>query len=386
MAKHFKFGGSTAARTMGCPAWIRLADEVPLVLEGTSNPAADTGTMLHNCMEEIYGDETPTPDDLLVEGREYKGQHLTQELVNEKLYPAIDAVESLLDKLDIPDGGYILEPLVKIDSDIGGSIDFMAISKDKKTVLVLDYKFGHVNVDVENNKQLQFYALAAATDPATCDWFDECERIVLAIVQPNDDGDDLQTCEITMDDLDQFEADYLDAVTAADEPDALPAGGSWCRYCPAEATCPVKTGAALKATRVTELTAANLAEYLPLADEVVAWAKAVKTMAHEQMEMGTAIKGFKLVNKRASRVWNDQQAAEDKVRKAKKLKMVDGFDYKLKSPAQLEKVCKTLGVDFKAYTPYISSVSSGTTLAKESDKRPAAAPIAGLEQLNQLMT
>lgn len=387
MATHFKYGGSTAARTMGCPAWLRLAETIPLVLDGNSNPAADTGTMLHNCMEELYSLDSPieTAEELLNKGREYKGQHLTQELVNDKLNPAIDAVDGIWKELDIDLAHSYVEPLVKIDTDIGGSIDLIGISKDKKTVLILDYKFGHVSVSAEDNKQLKFYALAAATDPATRELFDACDTIVMVIIQPNDDGEDLQMSEMSMDDLDTFETEYLAAVDLSDEPTAQPKGGSWCRYCPAEATCPVKTGAALKASRVNEITSDKLAEYLPLADEVIAWAKAVKKMAHEQLELATPIKGYKLVNKRATRVWNDQNAVEDKVRKAKKIKLADGFDYKLKSPAQLEKICKELGVDFKAYAPYISSVSTGTTLAKETDKRPAALPIAGLEQLNQML-
>ena len=74
MATHLKFGGSTAARTMGCPAWQRLAEDVPLTLDGGSNPAADEGTMLHNCMEEIYATGQYDPEahhDIRVEGRYY---------------------------------------------------------------------------------------------------------------------------------------------------------------------------------------------------------------------------------------------------------------------------------------------------------------------------
>jgi hypothetical protein len=194
----------------------------------------------------------------------------------------------------------------------------------------------------------------------------------------------METFEIDMDGLDRFESMYLEAVSATEAPDAMPKSGPHCNYCPAHATCPVKTGAALKATRVNAITADKLAEYLPLAAEVTAWAKEVQKFAHEQMELGTPIKGYKLVHKRSSRVWNDQEAVENKVRKAKKIKLADGFDYKLKSPAQLEKVCKAKGVDFKTYGAFISSVSSGTTLAKEGDKRPAALPVAGLAQLNAM--
>ena len=387
MAIHFKYGGSTAARTIQCPAWARLSSELPARGE-SSNPAADEGTMLHNCMELIYGEgyeQDVTPASLIGhQAGEYKGQELTLELVETKLKPAIEAVEKLFDDYDMAD--WKVEPLVVLDDDMGGSIDLIGISLDGKTVVVADYKFGFHGVQVEHNKQGQFYVLAAATDPQTADWFENAERIVIAIIQPNNEGEDLQTWEIDMAQIDTFETEYLNAVDASEDPDALPVSGPGCTYCPAQATCPVKTGLAMKATRVNELTSDKLAEYLPLAKEVTDWAKAVEKMAHEQLELGTPIKGYKLVAKRTTRVWDNEKLVEDKVRKAKKIKLVDGFTTKLKSPAQIEKVCKALGLDFDAtYGKMQSSVSSGTTMALESDKRSAIVPLAGLEQLNQMM-
>lgn len=383
MTQHFKFGGSTAARLIGCPANLRLIAEAPTSVN-VSNPAADLGTMLHDVMEEIYGESELLPAAIIAQGREYKGQKLTQELVDEKIIPAMVCVDELMDSHDI--SNWKVEPLVKIAEDIGGSIDLIGISEDAKTVLVLDYKFGFNPVEIIGNKQLQFYALAAATDPQTRDWFDAADQIVLAIVQPNDNGEDVDTWVIDMNGLDTFETAYLRAVEDSEKPDAQPVSGDWCKYCDAHATCPVKTGLALKATRVNEITAEKLADYLPLADEVIAWSKEVQKMAYAQMELGVEIKGYKLVNKRASRVWTDRDAVEDKIRKARKIKLEQGFDLKLKSPAQFEKVCKDLAVDFEAYGQYISSVSSGTTIAKENDKRQRALPLAGLAQLNAMNT
>ena len=122
-----------------------------------------------------------------------------------------------------------------------------------------------------------------------------------------------------------------------------------------------------------------------MAAELEKWIAEVRKLALSQLELGTPIKGYKLVNKRASRVWNDQEAVEAKVRKAKKIKKEDAYDFKLKSVAQLQKVCEQKVVDFdKEYGQYVSSVSSGTTIAKESDKRPAALPVSGLAQLNAI--
>ena len=388
MATHLKYGGSTAARTIQCPAWQRLSQEVPFTLDGGSNPAADEGTMLHNCMEYLYDAVTPEIYELAdligTPVSEYKGQQLTLDLIETKLQPAMDALAELMDEYEIDD--WKVEPFVKISDDMGGSVDLIGRSADNKTVIVVDYKFGFNSVKATGNAQGQFYALAAATDDAFAEWFgSDLKTIVIAIIQPNNDGPDLDTWETTLDDIDNFETSYLTAVDRSEDPDSQPVSGPACKYCPAEAICPVKTGAAMEATRVNEITADKLAEYLPMAEEVEAWAKAVKKMAHEQLELGTPIKGYKLVNKRASRVWNDVKVVEDTVRKAKKIKLDDGFNYVLKSPAQLEKVCKSLGVDFdKIYAPMVSAVSSGTTMAKESDKRSAVIPFAGLDQLNKM--
>ena len=229
MTKHLKYGGSTAARTIQCPAWMSLTKDVPFTLEG-SNPAADEGTMLHNCMEMIYKtDDVIDPYDLIGESvAEYKGQKLTPELVDTKLSPAIKSIESLLDDYDIDD--WHCEPFVKISDDMGGSIDFIGRSEDKKTVVIADYKFGYNSVEVVNNAQAQFYALAAATDPLTVEWFGpELENIVLAIIQPNGEGDDLQTWTIDLNTIDDFETTYLNAVDESEAPNALAKSGPYCK-------------------------------------------------------------------------------------------------------------------------------------------------------------
>tara|TARA_R110002153_G_scaffold274037_1_gene446766 strand:+ start:1986 stop:3155 length:1170 start_codon:yes stop_codon:yes gene_type:complete len=386
--QHFIYGGSTAQRLISCPAWPRLSQEIPASVNEGSNPAADEGTMLHNCMEAIFDDESELDDldfikQMVKDAVEYKGQVLTQELADTKLIPALDAVYKVMKDYDIVD--WMVEPLVKYSAEIGGSIDLLLISKDGQTVVVLDYKFGFHSVTVERNAQLSFYALCAVTDAKTAHYFNNDCRVVLAVVQPNEDGDDLETWEASLNYLDKFEDVYLDAVDRSKNPESQPVSGAHCKYCPAAAICPVKTGLALKASRINELTSDRLAEYLPMAAELEKWIVEVRKLALSQLELGTHIKGYKLVNKRASRVWNDQEAVEAKVRKAKKIKKEDAYDFKLKSVAQLQKVCEQKVVDFdKEYGQYVSSVSSGTTIAKESDKRPAALPVSGLAQLNAI--
>ena len=97
---HHRYGGSTFKRTLNCPAWRKLSDQMP---SGGSSSFADEGTLLHNCCEEYFlsGKDGATPADMLIEGRSYNGVELTPELVDEKLAPAINAVTSFMAVNDI---------------------------------------------------------------------------------------------------------------------------------------------------------------------------------------------------------------------------------------------------------------------------------------------
>lgn len=392
--KHSKYGGSTMARTIGCPAWQELSKDIPRAEAG---PHADEGTMLHNCMELIYDDDNVTIGNIIQNSSRCKHNdaELTLELYKEKLVPAYEAMEKLLDELDIDD--YEVEPFVELipdvneegepeDASAGGSIDFLGVSADGKTVLVADYKFGYHQVNAENNKQGLFYALCAALDPATQHFFEEAETVVIAIVQPNDQGEVVDDWEFDIDLLDDFEQEVYDAIDKAEAGKGQPCVGSWCKYCPAEALCPAKTGSARAALRLDVEQTDQLAEALTLVGDIEDWAKAVRKMAHEQLELGTDVPGWKLVAKRATRKWTDESKVLGMVKKLRKIKVDEATTVKLATPAALEKLCKSHEVDFEKFTDYIESVSSGTTIAPESDKRPKALAQGSLEELSNALT
>lgn len=378
MTRHCRFGGSTIARTIACPSWAKLAEGLP---PGEESEYAKEGTLLHSCMEELMLNDNLTYDGLLAQGREYKGVQLTEELVAEKLRPAMDALMNLMDSFEIDN--YICEPFVSIADDIGGSIDLIGINGKGQVVLV-DYKFGHNPVSAYENKQLMFYALCASLDEATSYLFEKVNEIVQVIIQPTQESV-ASIYHYELEELAKFEQQVANAIKLARAEGDSMAVGDHCRWCPAEIVCPLKTGQALTASRMDPEQTAHLAEMLPLAEQLESWIKKVKTAAHEQLELGVPVEGYKLVAKRASRIWNDPAEVRKKVSHARKIKLEDAYDMKLKSPAQLEKVCKQKGVDFKKYQEYISSVSSGTTLAKESDTRPAVKVTANqLEELRKL--
>jgi hypothetical protein len=361
---HLPIGTSSVHRLIACPASFSRSKEAP---KGNSSSAADEGTLLHTVMEEVYQNDVDAIDQ--VGKTKYKHLVFTQDMMDAQVTPAIEATEALLDTIDAEE--LVLEQFVQyIPELVGGTLDMIAVSADEKTLLLNDYKFGFNAVAPEGNSQILLAALAARVDPKTARLFVKAEKFVAGITQPKVYFNKSATWEFTKTDIDEFE-DRLIAALNLSEGDSPPAmTGSHCQWCPAAPFCDEKMLSARGALVINPKDSTKLAEAMSVVAELEAWTKQVRALSHDLLEKGGQVEGWKLVQKRATRVWNDKEAVEDKVRKAKKIKLTEGFDSKLKSPAQLEKVCKAKGIDFKPFGTFISSVSSGTTLAAASDKRP----------------
>jgi hypothetical protein len=134
------------------------------------------------------------------------------------------------------------------------------------------------------------------------------------------------------------------------------------------------TGAVDRAvkTQVAALDGATLGAYLDQADLVEQWLSDVRGLAQTMLEAGAPVDGWKLVPKRGMRQWADEQNTADALVGAG-LDRADIYVEKIVSPAQAEKLLKKT----KQVLPdgLTVSVSSGNTLAPESDPRPSALQI-----------
>jgi len=367
--KHYKYGGSTAARTINCPAWHLLAEKVPKSPSGDGNSFADDGTLKHNCMEKLIAD--PDMDYPSLIGMKYNAQEVTQEMIDDVIIPTFEAYEMFAEKNKF--ALELSESEVFMDEEIGGTADILAANDD--TIFIGDFKFGFNLVSPEENAQGLFYAMCGTETKGVAALFEGKKKICIFIVQPQyaEQGDDIvQEWWTTPERLNEFAEEYLAAVDSQDV--NSPVAGSYCKYCPAIVVCPIKTGAARQALMIKPNSedAKVLAQALTMSHEVIEWAKAVQSFAHEQAEQGVRIEGYKLVDKRAMRKWTDEEAVLEMLRRAKKIKLEEVTDVKLKSAPQLEKLFKKKSLDFKKYDAYIGSVSSGTTLTTADDKRPEA--------------
>lgn len=353
-------GGSTAKRVMNCPGSVALVAKMP---PKPSSSYADEGTLLHDTIAQIL-DKGTDPSEYL--GTVYNGVELTQELMDTKLLPALE----LLNEID-PDSSmeFSVENRVGFDKrlpGVFGSTDLLCRVGDR--AVCLDWKFGDgVTVEATESEQLMFYSAAARRTKGLEWWHEGAKSLELVIVQPPE----IRRWTTTFKRIDQFERDLVRAVKTAQQPDAPLAAGDWCRWCAAKPVCPVMTGATDRAlaAQMDNLDAAKIGEYLQKADMLEGWVKDLRALAHQMLEAGKPVPGYKLVPKRATRQWRDQSAAYTALT-ALGLSDDDVWEpAELLSPAKVEKILKKQKLALPA--DVVVSVSSGTTMASEDDPRPA---------------
>ena len=351
-------GGSTASRVINCPGSVALVQKMP---PKPSSEFADRGTLLHDAISLILEEKHTIAS---VVGMQYEGQVLTDELVDEKLVPALEA----LDEIDpLARMEYMVETQVSFGDllpGVFGSADLLGRLEDR--AIVLDWKFGDgVPVPAEENMQGMFYA-AAAMRTKGCEWiFEGVDEVEIIIVQPPS----IKRWTTTVKRIKAFETDLVRAVKASKFADAPIKTGSHCRWCAAKPICPKMTGAVDRAVKasLTEINAEQLSHYLTQADMLEDWITDLRKLAHDMLENDVKVPGYKLVAKRATRQWVDEAKAASALRDA--LAEDDVYTKKIVTPAQAEKLLKKAKQELPA--ELVVSVSSGSTLAPESDPRPA---------------
>ena len=348
-------GGSTAKRVINCPGSVALVQKMPPQVE--SKYAAE-GTLLHACMEELlnYGEL----GDVIAKHK------LTDEQA--------DKLEFCLDALDEIDPHEEMEYKQEVEVEfkgvkglegVFGNVDL--IGRLGNRVIIVDWKFGDgVMVDAEENPQGMFYAAAAMKTEATAWAFEGATEIEIVIVQPPA----VRRWVTTFARLEEFVAQLQHAVKLAQKPDAPLAIGDWCRWCTGKPVCPQMTGAIERTVyaKLEALAPEELSKALDLAERLESFIADARKLAYDRLEKDMPVPGYKLVAKRATRQWADEKQMHIYWLNMG-LTPVEYQKVELLSPAQMEKVLKkrkmTLPDDL------VVAVSSGSTVAPESDPRPA---------------
>lgn len=379
---HSSIAPSHAKRWMNCPGSVALAAKAPP--PPRSKHAAE-GTVAHSIAYDFVTGKATYKDIEARIGQTVKQDGFDIEITEEMLDGAVEYRDEVFgdrSALAAMKAGVVVvkaETKVKatsIDPDLRGTADFIIYRKADK-LIVVDYKFGAgVIVNPEENEQMSIYAIAVMDQEAG--WvFDE---VVLKIVQPRGrhiDGT-VREWSTTPAWLATFRDRVKAAVAATRVPEAPIESGEWCRWCPVEATCSKRFASAQAQAQVDfAIAPANHpalpdvrlmpVEKLALAayweDDLNSWFEAVKEVLREKLEAGVPIPGWKLVDKRANRVWTSEDAvvAEfGKVLGEDKL-----YERKFISPAKLEKIVGKGKVDHLTFKP-----EAGKAIAKDKDPRP----------------
>jgi hypothetical protein len=368
--KHSKFAASSAKRWLNCPGSVRLSEKAPPQFESIY---AKEGTDAHECLEFLVRRYV----NLLIAMNEAK-KKWPEEMVEH----AVNAAHLIHELRPSKDSKMLIETRVSlkhISPKMFGTLDYAWVD-DWGDLVVIDFKYGvgvvnPLEDDGQPNPQLMYYAAGLLQK-----YGDGFGSLKLAIIQPRVFGDSpLKVADVAISKIKEFEDQVRKAHTLAHRPDAPFKAGDWCKYCSAITICPENSQKQLVEAEIIfdiddgiianpeplTLTAANLPKLLKAADQLELWIKAVREQAFNMATGGQKIPGYKLIEKRPTRVWTNDAEKVARVKFGQ-----ETYEQKMLSPAQLEKKFGAQGKDFTA--KYTAAVSSGVNLVPESHKAPEA--------------
>lgn len=384
--RHAELGASRTERWMHCPGSVRLTRSVP----DADTPYAAEGRLAHTHAERALKDA------LYPETGEGMCTHERSDLPepDEEMSAAVMLYVNYCLAMTTPETVvYVEEPFtlaaLNPPQEMFGTPDFVAVTG--RRLDVVDFKYGRgVAVEVNGNTQLLFYVVGAllrhaelqdvSTMSSMIGFLDYAlslfDDIWGHIVQPRASHADgpIRTVHITAQEVRDFVALLLLKAGATLDPDAPLHAGSWCKFCPAQAFCPEIKRYAIEIARqdfaavepppVESLPIEVAASILSKVDVLNHWVKALEARVRAELEAGRPVPGWKLVNKRPTRVWNSVEELHKHFGTA----VIFG-EPPVRSPAQVEAIVGKKNVPPELY----SLVSTGLALAPEHDRRPAAA-------------
>jgi uncharacterized protein (DUF2249 family) len=362
---HAKLSASGAHRWSACPGSVAAEEGIP----DRSSSFAEEGTRAHDIMEKVLNRQGEpsdyTKDQEMIDGVQLYVDYVMNLYPERKLKSLF--VERRVSFADwVPDGF--------------GTADTILITDD--VLHVVDLKYGKgVQVFADNNPQALLYALGAYSE---FEWVWKPKTVKVSIVQPR--LDHISEFEISVSDLMKFGEAMQQAAAATQEPDAprVP-GEKQCRFCKAKATCP----ALMKMTADTvladfddlepskpanSLTQKQLSMVMFRKPMIEAWLSAVEKVVKEKLLTGENFEGFKLVEGRSLRKWQDENDAEELLSEYFDDNQI--FSRKLISPSQAEKLIgKKLA---NKISHLIVKPQGAPTIAQEHDPRPAIKSVASM--------
>lgn len=214
LPEHFRLAPSSAERWLTCPGSLKACEGLP----DDAGLAAQIGSLGHAMVEaELTGTTLADEDQAFFDSLEPE--------VRDRLQTDVELCVELV--ADLPgDKSYEQKIRHHFVEEHGGTIDVLIYTPEDRTLHVVDFKFGMLRVDVEDNPQVMCYLNLGRQ------LYPQATRFLGSIIQPWFEKT-LQTLEFTEQELAGHELAVLEASVS----DHLEAGDH-CKFCPALPMCP----------------------------------------------------------------------------------------------------------------------------------------------------
>lgn len=399
---HARLSPSKAHRFLVCPGSMHFNGEDPeteWAAEGTRKHAVLERVLSDRKMEAIQDQQHLVPDAPLMAGEEIDtpaGKYKVPLAVLEQCFEIADFIDSFRathstwvveTETRVEIGTHVWPKVLKKD-DCSGTVDATAWTDDE--LLVLDAKFGFIQVEARGNPQLMLYAAGLLAEiPFPIKW------VTLCIAQPGYDGIVIfREHRLLADDVVAWAFDQMHVVEEIQSGSKrLQADDHACRYCPARTSCPARMQA-LEAVRFENfMVEPNLEELLPLLPRIRQTCADLEALAVRRINEGTPVRGFKLVESSSKRKWvmgtdgePDAQAVLNTICVLDNMDTEEFYESKLISPAKASKLLrkkaneqKPKSLTVKEADEWVAQVAlkprGQPKLVPESDERPALAKV-----------
>lgn len=415
MSTHALLSPSKRYRWANCPGSIREEKKYP---EESSGPAAIDGTHTHTLLETSILRSLSPVKFIGQRLEDHEGDFIVDADRATRAGLCFDYIQT---RIAEHNGLCEVKPETKVNpawllgrDDMGGTVDVTIVGGD--TLELIDYKDGLNDAWESAKLQLEQYAygvLAGYKIPSNMPY--PFTKIRMTVVQPKlalKGGQAIRSIETTVKELLDNLGTIVSQAHRTDQPDApLIPGDLQCKYCPVKA-CSARAQKAMESVEMTfpniqttndvvfqaadkdphTMTDQQLAQLLEAAPLVRQMIESAEAEVLDRLKRGIKVPGFKLVNGRGSRSWSlpEDQMAERLIKMG--IPKGEVYETKLVSPSKVEKLkwkAKKGGEEvMKQLTErqlatldkdYITKMSGKTTVAPESDSRPAitvdAAPL-----------